>query len=73
MAESGMDRLHSLLFGSERTLVNVKFCPGTKKGLKANEMGGEAAQMLELALASGELVNTPPLSGRQKASIRDAF
>lgn len=73
MAESGMDRLHSLLFGKERELRNIKFCPGFNRGLTADQLSGEAASMLEAALARGELVDNPPLSGRKKASIQDAF
>jgi hypothetical protein len=73
MAESGIERLHSLLFGKVRELKNVKFCPGFNRGLTADQLSGEAASMLETAFASGELVDNPPLSGRKKASIQDAF
>lgn len=73
MAESGMERLHSLLFGKERELKNIKFCPGSNRGLTADQLSGEAASMLEAAFARGDLVDNPPLSGRKKASISDAF
>jgi hypothetical protein len=69
MAESGLERLHSLLFGKERELKNVKFCPGSNRGLTAEQLSGEAAAMLEAAFAKGDLVDNPPLSGRQKTSI----
>jgi hypothetical protein len=68
MAESGKEKLLSLLFGDGRELVNIKFFPGTDRGLTSDQLCGEAEGMLRAAL-TGELIDNPPLSGRQKTSI----
>jgi len=68
MAESGKEKLLSLLFQEDRELVNIKFFPGTERGLTSDQLCGEAGTMLRAALAGG-LVDNPPLSGREKSSI----
>lgn len=72
MSESGMEKLHSLLFKRGRELVNLKFLPGTGRGLTANQLGEAAADALQSAL-NGDLVDCPPMSGRKKTSLMDAF
>jgi hypothetical protein len=55
------DKLHSLLFTEGRELVNIKFFPGSDRGLTAARLKEAAAEALGAALA-GELVNNPPQS-----------
>jgi hypothetical protein len=69
MTEGGMARLHSLLFTGERELVNIKFFPGSDRGLTPDQLGEAAHKALSAALAAGP-VDNPPLSGRKKTSIR---
>jgi hypothetical protein len=57
--EANTDKLHSLLFSEERELVNIKFMPGSDRGLTAARLKDAAAAALSSALA-GELVNNPP-------------
>lgn len=70
MPESGKQKLLSLLFGEGRKLVNIKFFPGTDRGITSDQLCGEAEAMIRAAL-SGNLVDKPPLSGRRKSSIQD--
>lgn len=70
MSESGKHKLLSLLFGEGRELVNIKFFPGTDRGLTSDQLCGEAEAMIRAAIA-GNLVDNPPLSGRKKSSIQD--
>jgi hypothetical protein len=70
MPESGKEKLLSLLFGEGRELVNIKFFPGTDRGLTSDQLCGEAESMLRAAM-NGNLVDNPPLSGRRKTSIKD--
>jgi len=70
MADTVPDKLHTLLFSDEkRKLENIRFWPGSERGLTAAQLRAEAANMIEAALA-GNLQNAPPLSGRNKSSIR---
>jgi hypothetical protein len=68
MTERGVDKLHSLLFGGERELVNIKFFPGSDRGLTADQLAGEAESAISAAFSEG-LKDNPPLSGRAKASL----
>lgn len=68
MTERGMERIHALLFGGERKLVNIKFFPGSDRGLTADQLAGEAESAISSVLA-GDLADNPPLSGLTKASL----
>ena len=68
MSERGMDKLHTLLFSGERELVNIKFFPGSDRGLTADQLA-EAAQVAIQAALAGNLVDKPPVTGRAKSSI----
>lgn len=57
--EATNDKLHSLLFSEGRELVNIKFFPGSDRGLTAARLKDAAAQALSAAM-SGEIVNNPP-------------
>jgi hypothetical protein len=70
MQESGKQMLVSLLFTEGRKLENLKFFPGTDRGLTAERMCAAAANAFATALAGG-LVDNPPTSGRKKASLTD--
>lgn len=70
MAERGMDRLRSLLFGAERRLVNIKFFPGSDRGLTSDKLAGAAADAISAALKKGDNGDNPPFSGLKKASFR---
>jgi hypothetical protein len=75
MNEGGMARLHSLLFKEGRELVNIKFFPGSDRGLTACQLGAAAHAALSAALtaaSAGKLVDNPPFSGRPKTSLADA-
>jgi hypothetical protein len=63
-----MDKLHALLFGKERELENIKFFPGSDRGLTADQLAGAAADAISTVLA-GDLTDNPPLSGVTKASL----
>lgn len=60
--------LHSLLFDEGRQLENIKFFPGTKRGLTGVELCSAADIALRAALESGP-VDCAPVSGRKKATI----
>lgn len=68
MTELDATKLHSLLFDEGRELVNIKFFPGTDRGLTAAQMGDEAASAIGSALAKGP-VSVPPVSGAQPESL----
>ena len=70
MTEREMGKLHSLLFEQGRELVNIKFFPGTDRGLTASQLSEAAHGALASAIAKGP-VDNPPHSGRQKTSIRE--
>lgn len=44
MNMSGKEKLHSVLFAEGMELVNVKFFPGTGRGLNADTLSAEAAK-----------------------------
>jgi hypothetical protein len=66
MTERGVEKLHTLLFGGERELV--KFFPGSRQGLTADQLAGAAESAISSVLA-GDLADNPPLSGVTKASL----
>jgi hypothetical protein len=68
MPERGMEKLHSLLVAEGRELVNIKFFPGSDRGLTADQLA-EAAQAALAAALNSELVDNPPVSGQAKSSI----
>ena len=67
MSLSGKESLLSLLFDHGRELTNIKFFPGTARGITADQMCEAATNAIKSALAKGP-VDDPPLSGR-KSSI----
>lgn len=70
MQESGKQKLLSLLFKEGRELQNIKFFPGTDRGLTADRMCAAAASAIDSAI-NGGLVDNPPVSGRNKSSLTD--
>ncbi|MBK1669634.1 hypothetical protein CKO28_16470 [Rhodovibrio sodomensis] len=70
MTATGMKRLEQVLFGGDRTLVNIKFMKGTAQNLSADELGGEAAIALERALERvGD--DEPPQTEQNRVSVQD--
>lgn len=68
MAANGMEAFHSFLKEEGRSLVNIKFFPGTGRGIRPECMAGEAKAAIKRAFASG-LKDVPPVSGLVKASL----
>lgn len=68
MAMSGKDELLTLLFDEGRELMNIKFFPGTARGLTSDQMCEAAANAIRSALAKGP-VDNPPLSGRVRSIL----
>jgi len=69
--ESGRTKLHSFLFAGEKELGNVKFFPGTGRGLTADELAGAAADALKCASdawRAGES-SRPPMTGIEKRQL----
>lgn len=66
--QSGAEQLRELLFGDGRELVNFKFLPGTRVGLTADEMQGEAARVIRSAIDGG-MFHQPPITGLVKRTI----
>ena len=71
MSESGKRELHSLLFGGEVELENVKFFPGTGRGLTAETLGGAAAVALQSTMTAWKagVPSRPPVTGRVKRRL----
>lgn len=63
MSENRIEALHTLLNSDGRTLLNVKFFPGTARGLTKEEVARETQAAVGRVFASG-LRDEPPLSGR---------
>ena len=63
----GMENLHTLLSGDGRELVNVKFFPGTSRGVTDSQLAEAASELLRVDFE--HLVDNPPMSGIAKASI----
>lgn len=68
MTNGGKEKLLALLSGESRKLVNVKFMPGTDRGLTADQIAGTAADALEAAFSKG-LIHEPPMSGLPKITL----
>lgn len=70
MSESGKQKLHSLLFGGEGELVNVKFFPGNAPG-SAEEFSEAAACMISAArdVWRSGTPSKPPVTGMQKRQL----
>ncbi len=68
MSASRMEGLHSFLNEEGRELVNIKFFPGTARGLTMDQIEEEAKGAIKRALKAG-LRDTPPVSGFEKASF----
>jgi len=71
MNESGKQQLHSLLFSGEKELKNVKFFPGTGRGLTADKLAGAAADALHTAFSAREAgaPSNPPVTLMQKRQL----
>jgi hypothetical protein len=72
MTKNGVDKLHTLLFEEGRELVNIKFLPGTDRGLTPERMRLAAAAAIE-SVFDEKPKDSPPVSGRKKASLKDSF
>lgn len=68
MTASRMERLHSFLREEGRELKNIKFIPGTSRGLTGEQVAEEAEASLRRVFKDG-LVDKPPMSGRIRASM----
>ena len=68
MSTNGMERLHSFLSDEGRELVNVKFFPGTDRGLSSERVAREADAALRRAFVAG-VIDEPPVSERQQTSF----
>lgn len=68
MSENEVAKLHRVLSNGERQLENIKFFPGSNRGLTTGEISRAATVALENIL-SKPLVDAPPMSGRAKTSI----
>lgn len=68
MSENGKTRLQTLLFGEGLELKNVKFFPGTGRGLTAETLGGAAADAIEDIMSAWQkgVPSSPPTTGRAK-------
>ncbi|MGA1801108.1 hypothetical protein [Rhizobium sp. HT1-10] len=71
MTEQTKSKLHSLLFEEGRELVNIKFFPGSNRGLTSAKLSDAAADMLRSAMVGG-LKNEPPRTGMKKCKL-EAF
>lgn len=70
MHESGTDRLLSLLFDGERGLANIKFFPGTDRGLTSDRLCSAAHDAIAEAIAKG-LPDEPPTTGMPKRTVAE--
>lgn len=68
MTASAKDKLFTLLFGGERELINLKFCPG--KGATEDTLFDAAQSAIAQALAD-ESQDMPPSSGRARMTLRE--
>lgn len=60
--------LHSLLFDEGRELVNIKFFPGSDRGLTSSRLKEAAHKALRSAIDGG-LTNVPPSCGRAAQTL----
>lgn len=70
MSTQRMDSLHSFLKEEGLELLNVKFVPGTGRGLRADQVERAGKEAIQRALAGG-MVDNPPMSNRAKASVAE--
>lgn len=68
MSKRSVDELHRFLISGSRELVNVKFFPGTDRGLTSDQLAAAAHELLESIMANP--VNRPPLSGRKSMTLK---
>ena len=71
MSEKGMEKLHSLLFGGEDELVNVKFFPGSGRGVTRDQLADAVADMIQAARDAWEqeIPSNPPKTNMSKAHL----
>lgn len=71
MNTSGKEVLHSVLFAEGMELVNVKFFPGTGRGLSADTLALRAAVALDAAQRAWEsgVPSAAPCTGRKKQPL----
>ena len=70
MDSQNEDKLQSLIFRPERELVNIKFFPGTDRGLTPKQLSDTAADAIKSALDGGSQ-HHPPETGKQKVLLKD--
>ncbi|MEE9388529.1 MAG: hypothetical protein V3U96_07950 [Paracoccaceae bacterium] len=68
MMDAAPESLHSLLFEEGRQLENIKFFPGTDRGLTAEKLCNAADKAIRSALDKGP-IDVVPHTGREKTSI----
>lgn len=68
MSVNRMERLHSFLVEEGRELVNIKFFPGTGRGISSEQVAEAAEGAIRRAFTGG-LVDRPPISPRAKTSL----
>ncbi len=71
MNESGMKKLHTLLFDGEGELVNVKFFPGSGRGLTRDQLADAGADMISAAREAWKngMPSNPPKTGVEKTPL----
>ncbi len=71
MRENGMDKLHSLLFNGEGGLKNVKFFPGTGRGITRDQLADAGADMIEAARSAwnGGSPSNPPRTNIERTQL----
>ncbi len=65
MSTNAMECLHSFLNEEGRELKNIKFIPGTARGLTGDQMMDAACSAIKNAFARG-LPDEPPETGKEK-------
>lgn len=65
-----IDRLDSILFNEGRELINIKFFPGTDRGLTVSQLRDSAAEALDSVMKGG-CKHVPPVTGKQAARLED--
>jgi hypothetical protein len=67
MTMRSMDQLHDFLSSGKRELVNVKFFPGSNRGLTSEQLASAAMELL--SDKDSDLTNNPPVSGVEPRRI----
>lgn len=70
MNASTTDKLHAVLFEQGRDLINIKFFPGTDRGLTAGQLRDAAASALASVIERGS-PNLPPMAGRDAVKLEN--